>query len=206
LAHWLGRGQRSGIGIAGFDQGGLLVDGGLGRASAPAPVMARLAVPPSWRIVVVQDPSRQGLSGDDECRAITALPALPRASAADLCHQVLMRILPGAAEADFAAFAAGVNRVQRLLGEHFAPAQGGNAWTSRAVGRLMQWVRDQCGDDAAVGQSSWGPTAFAIVGSQAAARSLVEAAESTGAIGAGLSLRIVTARNHGAIVFDARPS
>jgi beta-RFAP synthase len=206
LARWLGRGQRSGIGIAGFEQGGLLVDGGLGHAPGPAPMLARLAVPPSWRIVVVQDPSRRGLSGDDERRAIAALPALSRALAADLCHRVLMQILPGAAEGDLQSFAAGVNRVQQLLGDHFAPAQDDNAWTSRAVGRLMQWVGDTCGDDAAIGQSSWGPTAFAIVASQAAARSLVDSAHACGVVDAGISLRIVTARNHGAVAFDARAS
>src|SRR4051812_34296389 len=43
LAHWLGRGQRSGIGIHGFDHGGLLVDGGPGADGKPAPLLSRMA-------------------------------------------------------------------------------------------------------------------------------------------------------------------
>jgi len=203
LAAWLGRGQRSGVGIAGFDLGGLLVDGGPGRGGLPAPLLARLPLPESWRVVVVLDERTQGLSGACEVNAIAALPPLPQAHAAELCHQVLMRVLPGAASGEFAPFAAGVNRVQELLGAHFAPAQGGSAWTSASVGRLLQWVRGHAGDQAAVGQSSWGPTGFAIVPSAAAAQHLLDAARVAGVIDTALVLRTVTARNRSASVSGA---
>lgn len=200
LATWLGRGQRSGIGIAGFDQGGLLVDGGPGPGGLPAPLLARIPVPAAWRIVVVLDERLQGLSGAREAKAIAALPALRLAQAAELCHQVLMRVLPGVASDEFAPFAAGVNRVQELLGAHFAPAQGGSAWTSASVGRLLQWVRSQGGDDVAVGQSSWGPTGFAIVPSAADAQRLLDAARAAGVIDAELMLRTLAPHNRGATV------
>ena len=152
LAQWLGRGVRSGIGVAGFDQGGLLVDGGPSASGALAPLLARVALPEAWRVIVAQDHSQHGLSGDPEKHAIAHLPPLPRAAAADLCHQVLMRVLPGAACADFAPFAAGITRVQQVLGEHFAPAQGGAAYSSAAVGQLVQWMgeasRGRAGNDA----------------------------------------------------------
>jgi beta-RFAP synthase len=205
LAVWLGRGRRSGIGIAGFDAGGLLVDGGPGREGTPAPVVARLAVPDAWRIVVVLDERVQGLSGAGEATAIAALPAFARSQAAEVCHQVLMRVLPGVAAEDFAPFAAGINRVQQLLGEHFAPAQGGRAWTSASVGRFMQWVRSTAADQAAIGQSSWGPTGFAIVPSAAAAQRLIDGALSAGALDCGLVLRTVAARNSGATISTAPP-
>ena len=208
LAGWLGRGLRSGIGIAGFDQGGLLLDGGPSADGAAAPLLARLALPEAWRVVVVQDTTQAGLSGAREKQAIAALPPLPREVAAEICHHVLMRVLPGAACADFEAFAAGVTHVQELLGAHFAPAQGGSPYTSAAVGQLVQWVAEACRGragagaeaphGAAVGQSSWGPTGFAILPSAAAAEAAVEAARAAGLVRAGLSLRIVRARNHGA--------
>ncbi|VTU31391.1 beta-ribofuranosylaminobenzene 5'-phosphate synthase family protein [Variovorax sp. PBL-H6] len=206
LAHWLGRGLRSGVGIAGFDAGGLLVDGGPGRDGLPAPLLSRVEFPRAWRIVLVQDPSHRGLSGGDEKKAIAVLPPLPRAGAADICHQVLMRILPAAASAEFAPFAEGINRMQELLGQHFGPAQGG-AFTSPAVGRLMQWIADadrggQPGPQAAIGQSSWGPTGFAILPSQAQADALVKAAHAAAQVDAGLQLRIVSGRNHAAVVRD----
>lgn len=197
LARWLGRGLRSGIGITGFDQGGLLVDGGPGADGSPAPLLARQEMPEAWRVVVVQDNRHRGLSGSAERQALAALAPLPQAAAADVCHQVLMRVLPGAATADFALFAAGVSRMQQVLGEHFAPAQGGCAYASPAVARLVRWLGSQPGG-AAIGQSSWGPTGFAILPSLAEAQARIDAAQEAGLIDAALVVRIVTARNRGA--------
>ena len=209
LAHWLGRGQRSGIGIAGFETGGLLLDGGPGADGSPAPVLARLELPPAWRVVVVQDTLQRGLSGADEKRAIARLLPLPQADAAEICHQVLMQVLAGAAADDFAAFASGLNRVQQILGAHFAPAQGGQACSSAAVGRLLQWITHHNSGQAhqplaAIGQSSWGPTAFAIVPTADAAKTLMAAAQAAGMVAPQLRLRSVAGRNSGAAVLDQR--
>jgi beta-RFAP synthase len=215
LARWLGRGLRSGIGIVGFDQGGLLVDGGPGVDGSAAPLLARLDMPESWRIVVVQDKRHRGLSGSEERQALAALAPLPQAAAADVCHQVLMRVLPGAASADFGLFAAGVTRMQQVLGAHFAPAQGGSAFASAAVGRLVRWLGTTLGTAAGegsagsgsitppaagIGQSSWGPTGFAILPSQAEADARIDAAQEAGLIDPALVVRIVSARNRGAAV------
>jgi beta-RFAP synthase len=206
LASWLGRGQRSGIGISGFDDGGLLLDGGPGADGTPAPLLARLSLPAAWRVIVVQHGGQQGLSGAHEVQALRTLEPLPQRCAADICHQVLMRVLPGAASDDFEAFAAGLSHVQRLLGEHFAPAQGGSAYTSAAVGRLVQWI-EECtrqprngAPGAAIGQSSWGPTGFAILPNPAAAQAAVEAAQSAGLVLPGMSLKIVRALDRGALL------
>jgi beta-ribofuranosylaminobenzene 5'-phosphate synthase len=222
LAQWLGRGARSGVGIAGFDHGGLLLDGGPSADGAPAPVLSRIPLPTAWRVLVVQDSAYQGLSGADERNAIATLSPLPRALAADICHQVLMRILPGAAGAEFAPFAAGINRIQQVLGEHFASAQGGSAFTSPAVGRLLEWIgnspRTAIGDDhhsgrgeaqvvestAAIGQSSWGPTGFAILPSQAQAEAVADAARAALVVAPSVTLSIVSGRNRGASVIDRR--
>lgn len=200
LAQWLGRGRRSGIGIAGFDVGGLLVDGGPGAQGEPAALLSRLPLPEAWRIVVVQDMQRRGLSGAQERDAIGALAPFSQARAAAVCHEVLMRVLPGAASADFGAFAAGLNRVQALLGEHFAPAQSGSAWSSPDVSRLMQWMRQTVGAHIAIGQSSWGPTGFAMLPSAAAAQGLIDSARAARVIAPGLRLSTVSGRNRGAVI------
>jgi predicted sugar kinase len=117
---------------------------------------------------------------------------------AEICHEVLMRLLPGAAGAEFGPFAAGVSNVQRLLGDHFAPAQQGRRYTSPAVGGLMDWLGTHSG--AGVGQSSWGPAGFAIVRSAADARQALAAARAAGVLDAALDVRVTTARNSGASV------
>lgn len=206
LAQWLNRGLRSGIGIAGFDVGGLLVDGGPGPDGSPAPVLARTTLPEAWRVIVVTDDRTRGLSGTRERHAISTLPPLPRAGAADLCHQVLMQVLPGAAGDDFTTFARGLNRVQEVLGAHFAPAQGDSPWTSAAVARLMQsWQSaDPQAPRAAIGQSSWGPTGFAIVPSAGVAQAMLDAARAAGHLDPALNCRVVTARDRGAVIGDRR--
>ena len=213
LAQVLGRGLRSGIGIAAFDQGGLLLDGGPSAASPPstgdgsagaagrsriAPLLARLALPAGWRVVLALDPGTQGLSGSAERQALQTLAPFPQAGAAAICHETLMRVLPGAASADFPVFAQGLNHIQALLGEHFAPAQPDGAYTSAAVGRLMRWLGEH--RQAAVGQSSWGPTGFAFFASEADAAAALDAARGTGQLDPRLALHTVAARNDGARV------
>jgi beta-ribofuranosylaminobenzene 5'-phosphate synthase len=202
LAALLGRGVRSGIGVASFDHGGLLLDGGPRADGSPAAVLARIAMPTAWRALLVLDPRVDGLSGVAEKAALATLAPLPRAAAADICHQVLMRVLPGAAGGEFAPFAAGVSRMQEVLGAHFAPAQDGRAFTSEAVGRLLRWIAAHA--SAGIGQSSWGPAGFAFLPSEAQARTVLEQARAAGVVDPALDILVVAARNHGARAIDAR--
>jgi beta-RFAP synthase len=197
IAALLGRGRRSGVGIAGFDAGGLLVDGGPRADGSPAVPIARLPLPPAWRVILVLDPRMRGLSGAQEKAALAELPPLPAGVSAEICHEVLMHLLPGAAGAEFAPFAAGVTRMQRLLGAHFAPAQGG-VFASPAVGRVVDWIESRA--CAGTGQSSWGPTGFAIVPSLDEARRAIEAAQAAGVVDPALEIRVTAARNRGATV------
>lgn len=196
IAALLGRGERSGVGIAGFDRGGLLLDGGPGADGAAAPLLARAAFPQAWRVLLVLDERRDGLHGADERIAMGSLAPFPRELAAELCHQVLMRVLPAALEGVFEPFAEGVSTVQRLIGDYFAPAQGGSMYTSAAVARLLEWIRPRyC---AGLGQSSWGPTGFAILPSAERATEVLAAARAAGVVDPALRLVVVAGRNRGA--------
>lgn len=203
IAALLARGGRSGVGIAGFDRGGLLLDGGPGCAGAPPPLLARMAFPQAWRVLLVLDERCDGLHGCDERVAIDSLAPFPRELAAELCHQVVMRVLPGAMESDFEPFAEGVSTLQRIIGNYFAPAQGGSMYTSPAVERVLEWIRPRyC---AGIGQSSWGPTGFAILPSAERCAEAVAAARAAGVVDPALRLVVVAGRNHGARL-DDRPS
>ncbi len=202
LAALLGRGLRSGVGIGGFDQGGLLLDGGPRADGTAAALVSRIDVPAAWRVILVLDARAHGLSGVAEKTALALLPPLSRAQSAEICHEVLMRVLPGAAGDEFAPFAAGVTHVQRLLGEHFAPAQDGRAFTSAAVGRLVDWIGAHA--VAGCGQSSWGPTGFAVVASPGEALRVLAAARAAGVVDPALRVEVVAARNRGASVGSLR--
>ena len=202
IASLLGRGMRSGVGIAGFDHGGLLLDGGPRADGSPAAILARVALPASWRALLVLDPRVQGLFGPAEKAALAGLPPLPREAAAEICHEVLMRVLPGAAGAEFAPFGAGLSRMQHVLGAHFAPAQQGRAFTSAAAQALLQWIAAHtC---AGIGQSSWGPAAFAFLPGEAEAQEVLAAARAAGVVDPALEITTVRPRNQGATLCDLR--
>ncbi len=74
----LARGSRSGIGIASFDGGGVIVDAGKDGSGRPPPVVARLPFPDEWRVILILDRAQDGLHGEDEIEAFRALAALPR--------------------------------------------------------------------------------------------------------------------------------
>ena len=166
----LQRAARSGIGAALFDRGGLIVDGGQGARKGVPPVLARLEFPPEWRIVLVLDRTVQGIHGPDEARAFAALPPFSAAASGEICRLVLMQALPALVERDILGFGGAITAVQALLGDHFAPAQGGR-FTSPRVAAALAALRDA--GAAGVGQSSWGPTGFAFAASEGEARRLV---------------------------------
>jgi len=199
IAALLGRGARSGIGVHGFDVGGLLLDGGPSPGAAPslAPLLSRLPFPDAWRVLLIGDTSRSGLSGADERRGLAALAPFPQRLAAHLCHLVLMRILPAAAEGDFLPFARGLSEMQQIIGEYFAPVQGG-VFTSPDVEAAIRAVAAQ--QPAGIGQTSWGPTGFAVLASAPdAGRALAAARDATRAM-PHIECTVVAARNRGATI------
>ncbi len=133
-----GRGARSAIGIAAFEGGGFIVDGGRGKTDHPPPVLAadafsgRLARHPRLRPQGSGRPRRPGDAGFRRAALV------PDAKAQELCRLVLMQLLPGLKETDIAAFGAALTRIQEIVGGHFAAAQGGSPWTSPTVGKLVQ--------------------------------------------------------------------
>lgn len=193
VASVLDRGGRSGIGVAAFAQGGFLVDGG--KASddtAPPPAVARLPFPESWRILLIQDAATRGVHGAAEKTAFEKLSPFPADRAAHLCHLVLMRLLPGIAGADLDAAGSAIGEIQRVVGDHFAPFQGGGRFTSPHVARALAWLETE--GVAGLGQSSWGPTGFALLPDRDVAERLAAGAEARFA-GSGLAFRIVAGRN-----------
>jgi beta-ribofuranosylaminobenzene 5'-phosphate synthase len=196
LAKAIGRGARSGIGIGAFDSGGFLVDGGLGPGADPAPVVARLAFPAAWRVLLLLDPTRQGLHGGGETAAFGKLPVFPEALAGRLCRVLLLRLLPGLAEHDFAAASSALGEIQEQLGDYFSAAQDGR-YSSPGVAEALGWLHGQ--GILGIGQSSWGPTGFALLASLADAEAAAKAAAERFRA-RNLDFRIVGGRNRGADV------
>lgn len=195
IAAHCGRGKRSGIGIAAFDEGGLIVDAGRNEKTRVPPVISRLPFPPSWRFLLILDPTHVGIHGDAEIAAFKALPPFPEALAAKLCHALLMQGLPALLEEDLAVFGNVIQELQATVGDHFARAQGGR-FTSPKVAEALHFI--QHSGATGIGQSSWGPTGFALVDHPSRAEKLIEALEKEGLMRSGLDIRMVTPRAQGA--------
>jgi beta-RFAP synthase len=150
--------------------------------------------PRDWRILLILDPRVEGAHGEAEGRAFAGLPRFPPDAASEICRCTLMRILPGVAEADLEAFGDGVARIQEILGDHFAPVQGGGRFISGPVGRVA--ARLKALGARGIGQSSWGPTGFAFASDPDHAQFLAQRACVDRE--PGVEIRICSARNRGA--------
>jgi beta-RFAP synthase len=174
LAAAVGRARRSAIGTWLFDGGGFVVEGGRREnGHRIAPLLARLAIPASWRCVVAIPSSAEGVSGDSEARAFRELPAPPLREAEHVAHLLVMSLLPALVDGDLPAFGSALTAIQQINGGWFAPAQGGPfapGASTELISKMVEWGA------AGVGQSSWGPAVYGIVEGDEAATKLASIA------------------------------
>ncbi|HTI50496.1 MAG TPA: beta-ribofuranosylaminobenzene 5'-phosphate synthase family protein [Planctomycetaceae bacterium] len=196
LARRAGRGLRSAIGLYGFSQGGLLIEGGKTAEQAISPLVARAALPEDWRFLLIQPRDAAGLSGDEERQGFAHLPPMPATTTDRLCRLTLLNLLPAALEARFDDFGEALYEFGRRVGEYFAPAQGG----TYADPRMRQLVPAlHARGFRGIGQSSWGPTLFVLCPSVDAAQSLSREL-ATEHLCLNCALTIAAPRNRGADV------
>jgi len=194
MAHMAGRGARSAVGLWTFALGGLVVEGGRRRGvDGPAPLLTRHAMPDEWRCVLAVPAAEAGLSGGAEEAAFADLRPDP-ARSAEIAHIVLTALLPALVERDLAEFGAALTRLQRLVGDAFAPVQGGT-FHPRAAPLVEALLRLGA---AGAGQSSWGPAVYGIVGSEQEGAEL--ARRLAPEVGPGGSAEVVAFDNRGARV------
>jgi beta-ribofuranosylaminobenzene 5'-phosphate synthase len=194
LAQAAGRAARSAVGMWTFALGGLVVEGGMRHGGErPAPLLMRHAMPEDWRIVLVVPKAEPGLSGAGEEEAFRRLvPAAERSAA--IAQLVLTSLLPALVERDLEEFGAALTRIQELVGDAFAVVQGGR-FHPRAGALVEALLRSGA---AGAGQSSWGPAAYGVVGSEAAGRELARRMEDV--LDADARVDVLTFDNRGARV------
>jgi beta-RFAP synthase len=171
LALMMGRGKRSGAGIALFDKGGFVLDGGhkTGRSPGVPPVLWQENFPPDWFFVVAIPDAPCGKSGEKEAGAFRNLPEPSPESAGEVCRHVLMGLMPAIREKDIGAFGKSLSAIQKIVGDCFSPAQSGR-FACPFSEKVISMLRE--GNAAGVGQSSWGPTVYGLVQGEGTAREL----------------------------------
>lgn len=159
LAQLTGRGQRSAVGTYGFLLGGLIADAGHLPQDPLGSLTAREEIPRQWRFVLITPQGESGCSGTAEERGFCQLPPVPPDVTARMDQLIEHELIPAVRSKNFAQFSAALFEYGCLAGKCFAKAQGGTFSTPHSA-NIVAWLRDQ--GITGVGQSSWGPTVFAL--------------------------------------------
>lgn len=215
IALAVGRGMRSGIGIAAFQRGGFVLDGGRRILSNPGgspapdrrvrqleengvpPVLFQHPVPEDWFFVTLVPDTNRGFSGETEDSAFLHLPVAPPSLVERISRLLLMKMLPALVERDLLNFGRALTGIQSMVGDFFASVQGGR-YSNPLSGKLIGFLLDH--GAAGAGQSSWGPAVYGVVdGKERAQRLLREAKDFLGSLGDG-QVYCMQPRNRGAQV------
>jgi len=209
IAPALGRGGRSGVGVAAFEAGGFVLDGGHPTArfttDRPAdgdwtvpPVAARHEIPDDWRFLLVIPDSEPGRSGDLEDDSIRAAIERAEPEIADRVSGLLTRqVLPAIAAGDADRFGEAVAEIGRLNGAWYTDEQGGVY--RPPVGEIVDTLSGSPAIYGA-GQSSWGPTVYGVTDAAHADGARTAGHDALAAAGIAGDVRLVAGRNHGARV------
>jgi beta-ribofuranosylaminobenzene 5'-phosphate synthase len=208
----LGRAGRSGVGVAGFERGGFVVDAGhpTARFTTDRPadgewqvpdVVARHELPDDWRFVLALPDVDPGRSGDEEEASMRAVVERADPAVADQVSGVVSRrLLPAAAEGRLSAFGDAITEIGRLNGAWYADAQGGVY--RPPVGTVVEELSD-CAAVTGAGQSSWGPTVYGLTDAAGVEAAREAARDALGAAGADGDVVVARVRNDGATVTGA---
>jgi beta-ribofuranosylaminobenzene 5'-phosphate synthase len=202
----LGRGGRSGVGVAAFESGGFVVDAGhptarfttdrppVGEWTVP-PVAARHEIPDDWRFVLVLPDADPGRSEETEDQSMRSVVERADPTTSDRIAGVMARrLLPAAAEGSVERFGPAAAEVGRLNGAWYADEQGGVY--RPPVGELVAALSD----DSAVfgaGQSSWGPTVYGVTDADNADDAAAAGRDALAAAGLDGDVHVVRGRNRG---------
>jgi beta-RFAP synthase len=169
LARRAGRGFRSAVGLYGFEQGGLIVESGHRESARISPLAARVEFPQEWRFVLVRPKDHAGISGGEEAGSFARLPGMDPQLSDRLCRIALTEILPAVTEGDFEGSAGSIGQFGRLVGEYFAPVQGGVFADPRLASLAERLAKRGI---RGTSQTSWGPTVFILCPDELSAAAL----------------------------------
>ncbi len=129
LAHGMGRGGTSGIGIAAFEAGGFILDGGHrfgdneektaflpSRSSNafPPPILFQQTLPSEWRFVLALPSIDKGAHGSHEVNIFQQYCPIPEDEVREVCRIILMQLLPGVIERDCSTVGIALNQLQTI--------------------------------------------------------------------------------------------
>ncbi|MFB6197913.1 MAG: beta-ribofuranosylaminobenzene 5'-phosphate synthase family protein [Halobacteriaceae archaeon] len=204
----LGRGGRSGVGVATFERGGFILDAGhptdsftptspnIGEWRVPD-VICRHEVPENWRIILGIPDATPGRFGEDEANAMRSTLQNVEPESADKAAGIILRkLLPGIVEGNIDRFGAAAYELGQLNGKWFSET-GVQEDTYRPPANRIIRALSHHDCIAGVGQSSWGPAIYAFTTRSQVTNAKKAVDDAVSSVGGG-SVRAVKPRNEGA--------
>ncbi len=183
IANAVKRGGTSGIGVAAFAEGGIILDGGHTFGSGkqtnsfkpssvstapPPPVIFRNNPPNNWQFVLLTPKTEQGAFGKEEIDLFSDNCPIPAAEVEKLSRLILIKILPAIVEKDIHAFGEGLTEMQTNFTQF-----GMNRYKKGIVHDILNFTRKNQ-DIYGSGLSSFGPTIFALTDTDEKAKKIIK--------------------------------
>jgi len=199
IAIKVGRGGTSGIGVASFEKGGFILDGGhkfkekkafspsAASKAPPAPVLFQKDFP-DWNIVLAI-PNLKGAFSAREVDIFQKYCPIPLKEVQTLCHIILMQMLPAIVEEDIVEFGSAINKIQEIgFKRREVELQ------SPKIKELIKLMQEYC---YGAGMSSFGPVVYGIADHPNKVKSTIQKfLDDT----LGGEVRVTKARNEGAYI------
>ena len=178
LAQFACRGGTSGIGVAAYENGGFILDGGHTCQEKPdflpshysnaksAVVINRFEVPADWYFVVTIPAFGEGKSGLEEVEIFKKYCPIPSSEVEKLSRIILMQMLPSIIEDDIEDFGRGLTSIQKIGFKRIE-----NQLQDKFINSLQDFYL--ASGAAGTGLSSFGPATFGLIRTKAAAQDLL---------------------------------
>ena len=179
LAQLVGRGGTSGIGLAAYEHGGFILDGGHSiknkseflpshfSTANPAVLIQRIRVPDDWYFVIAIPTVGQGKYGAEEVKIFKEYCPIPSSEVEKVSRLILMQILPAMIEKDIDYFGDGLNKLQCIGFKRIE-----NQLQHKFINELQHFFLESGAKG--IGLSSFGPASFAVIKTLSNAKKLVK--------------------------------
>ncbi len=197
IAIFLKRGNRSGIGIQSFQNGGLAVDLGKKKNSNKLPLnLLNLKWPTGWKIILIFDVNTESIYGNNEKNEFKRIQK--KIVKNTNYSALLFKIIPGILEHDFKSFSEGIETIQSYMSKIFYNSY--KKYSSNNIAKMFHFLRTN--KISGFGQTSWGPTGFVFCETLKKRNELLKSLEQYINLNQidGISLVKVEGRNRGKIL------
>jgi len=206
LARLMGRGGTSGIGVAAFQGGGLILDGGHSfgpgqekdslvpshfSKAPPAPLVARYEVPGDWIFVVAIPEVPVRRYGIEELKIFEERCPISGEEVGRVSRIILVKMMPALVERDIEAFGESLSALQEAGFKKIEVEL-----QHPVVKEAMNFMTEEGAYGA--GLSSFGPTVYGLVRGEAKAKDLADSVEEFLANGPGGTAFYTRVNNTGA--------